>query len=253
MKSRFLLEGSFFQGGRADIDYFYYRYRTDAVTRFAREAAEAIRSIRPGMAVSAAVFKNPVHSGRFIGQDWREFPPHVNIAMPMDYRDHYPGSFETYLTLLGESIAQQRSWGRAYDALWPGIAVNFLYHEEEQPLRDIQNLLERDADVEQVAKAFAAASPAFRDVAPALFDRLQTWIQGGSSVEAPALATELADFLTNPPTNYRPEVKLIRTIDQVRDAGVRGICVFSAGLLTRYGMWDALREAFAQDFMRDAT
>ena len=253
MKSRFLLEGGFFQSGRADLDYFYYRYRTDAMARFAREAAEAIRSARPGMAVSAAVFKNPVHSGRFIGQDWREFPPYVNIAMPMDYRDHYPGSFETYLALLGESIAQQKDWARDYEALWPGIAVNYLYYEEERPLRAVQKLLESAAGAKQIAEAFAAASPAFRDVAPALYDRLQDWIKAGSPTGADGLAVDLADFLAKPPADYRPTDKLIRTIDQVRAAGVPGICIFSAGLLTRYDMWEVVRDAFAQDDVHGAT
>lgn len=247
MKSRFLLEGGFFQGGRADLDYFYYRYRTDAMTRFAREAAEAIRSARPNMAVSAAVFKNPVHSGRFIGQDWREFAPYVNHAMPMDYRDHYPGDFETYLALLSESIAQQNDWARDYDALWPGIAVSYLYYEEDRPLRAVQNLLEQCADSRQVAEALGDLSPRFCEVAPGLHDRLRNWLVAGSPADAVALAAELADFQANPPASYRPTGKLTRTIETVRNAGVNGICIFSAGLLTRYNLWEAAQAAFAVD------
>jgi hypothetical protein len=33
----------------------------------------------------------------------------------------------------------------------------------------------------------------------------------------------------------------------VRDSGVEGICIFSAGLLTRYNLWDTAREAFERD------
>ncbi|HEY3414970.1 MAG TPA: family 10 glycosylhydrolase [Armatimonadota bacterium] len=247
MKSRFLLEGSFFQGGRADLDYFFYRYRTDAITRFAREATDAIRSARPGMAVSAAVFKNPVHSGRFIGQDWREFPPHVNIAMPMDYRDHYPGDFETYLTLLAESIGQQKDWACDYDALWPGFAVNFLYYEEDRPLSAVRKMLDNAADAGQVAEALAAVSPRFRELAPALQDRIQAWARGGAPAGAVGLAAAVAEFLAKPPEGYRPESKLTRTVEAIRESGAPGICVFSAGLLTHYGMWDTLRNAFSPD------
>jgi hypothetical protein len=130
-KSRILLEGSFFQGGRNDLDYFFYAYRVHWVREFARLCREAVDRARPGMKISAAVFKNPIHSGRFIGQDWRTFAGYVDQMMPMDYRDHYPGSFETYLTLLAESIHQQKDWARDFESLWPGIAINFLYREEE--------------------------------------------------------------------------------------------------------------------------
>lgn len=129
-KSRFLLEGSFFQGGRYDLDYFFYAYRIHWVREFARLAREAVDRARPGVRISAAVFKNPIHSGRFIGQDWRTFAGYVDQLLPMDYRDHYPGSFETYLTLLKESIGQQTEWARDFEALWPGFAINFLYKEE---------------------------------------------------------------------------------------------------------------------------
>ncbi len=68
------------------------------------------------MEFSAAVFKNPVQSGRFIGQDWRRFSPWVQYLMPMDYRSHFGGDFETHLDLLAESIQQQKVWARGFPA-----------------------------------------------------------------------------------------------------------------------------------------
>lgn len=126
-QSRFLLEGSFFQGGRYDLDYFFYIYRAHWITEFTRLAREAVT---PKIAISAAVFKNPIHSGRFIGQDWRTFAPYVDIVVPMDYRDHFPGSFDTYLTLLADTIAKQKIWARDFKSLLIGIAINFLFFEE---------------------------------------------------------------------------------------------------------------------------
>ncbi len=131
-KSRFLLEGSFFQGGRSDLDYFFYAYRIHWVRQFAIESAAAVRRARPDMKISAAVFKNPIHSGRFIGQDWRTFEGYVDDLLPMDYRDHYPGDFETYLVLLKESIESQKQWASGFSSLWPGFAINFLYQEEDK-------------------------------------------------------------------------------------------------------------------------
>lgn len=131
-KARFLLEGSFFQGGRYDLDYFFYTYRTFWITQFARESAEAVRQARPGMEISAAIFKNPVHSGRFIGQDWRQFAPYVDAVIPMDYRDHFPGTFPQYLDLLAEAIRRQKHWARDFKRLQIGIAINFLFKEEPE-------------------------------------------------------------------------------------------------------------------------
>lgn len=133
-KAGFLLEGSFFAGGRADLDYFFYLYRRHWITEFCRLAKEAVNEARPTMQVSAAVFKNPVHSGRFIGQDWRTFLGSVDGIIPMNYRDHYPGSFEMYLTLLRETIAEQKAWTQGFDYYWPGAAINFLFFEEERAL-----------------------------------------------------------------------------------------------------------------------
>lgn len=122
-RSRFLLEGGYFRYGRQDLDYFFYRWRTEAIVRFVREAAEAVRGARPGMGLSAAVFKNPVQSGRFIGQDWREFSPWVDSVIPMDYRDHFPGSFDDYLALLAEAVGRQKVWATEFTRYLPGFAL----------------------------------------------------------------------------------------------------------------------------------
>lgn len=182
MQSRFLLHGGFFQGGLNDLDHFFYSYRMHWVTEFAREVREAVRQVRPQMEFSAAVFKNPIHSGRFIGQDWRTFAPYVEHCMPMDYRDHFPGTFEQYLALLAEAIGRQKVWARDYRTLWPGFAVNFLYKEEAE-----------------------AALPQAQ------------W----------------------------PHEKLRRTVAAIRAAGTGRLCIFCAGQLTAYGMWDTLQEALA--------
>lgn len=145
-KSRFLLEGGFFQGGRNDLDYFFYSYRMHWITEFTRLAAEAVRNARPGMKISAAIFKNPIHSGRFIGQDWRTFAPFVDTCIPMDYRDHFPGTFDQYLDLLAEAIRNQKVCAAGYKELFIGSAINFLFKEEPNgpyPEYKLQRLVER--------------------------------------------------------------------------------------------------------------
>lgn len=135
-KARFLLEGSFFDGGRHDLDTFFYEYRKFWITQFARDSAVAARRKRPGQQVSGAYFKNPIHSGRFIGQDWRTFAPWSDLCIPMDYRDHFPGTMDDYLMLLRETIERQKAWCAPKDAepferqdLWIGFAIWPLYRE----------------------------------------------------------------------------------------------------------------------------
>ncbi len=147
-RARFLLEGGFFAGGRRDLDYFFYTFRVEAILRFVRECAEAIRDVAPAMKISGAFFKNPIHSGRFIGQDWRRFPPYVDICAPMDYRDHFPGTFEQYLALLRETIGLQKRWSAGFEQLWIGFAINFLFKEEpngpypDSKVRDVVRTIE---------------------------------------------------------------------------------------------------------------
>ncbi len=154
-RANFILDGSFFQAGRADLDYFFYRYRIHQITEFARLSHEAVQRANPKVKLSGAIFKNPIHSGRFIGQDWREFAPYMPITIPMDYRDHFPGTFEQYLDLLEETIQRQKIWASSFESLWIGIAVNFLYHEEARaktafPAEKLERALARisDTDVE---------------------------------------------------------------------------------------------------------
>lgn len=130
-KSRFLLEGSFFRFGRDDLDYFFYQYRKEAVCKFVRNVHQMVKSVRPTTEISAAVFKNPVHSGRFIGQDWREFTPYVDTMIPMDYRDHFPGTMDHYLALLSESIERQKTWSQGSQRYLTGFAIWPLVRDPE--------------------------------------------------------------------------------------------------------------------------
>jgi hypothetical protein len=239
MKANFLLHGSFFPGGLRDLDHFFYTYRTHWVTQAVREVAEAVRQVKPGIEISAAVFKNPIHSGRFIGQDWRQFAPWVEYCMPMDYRDHFPGDFDTHLDLLEETVRRQREWARDFRHLWIGIAINFLYGEEERPLRVIGSMLSAGRAAEEVRLQFEKVSAGLQAVAPELHGRLSAWLSGSGE----DVSEEFQAFLADVPTSYWPREKLERTLERVRSTGVEGICIFCDDQLLRYGMWDTVREA----------
>jgi uncharacterized lipoprotein YddW (UPF0748 family) len=129
-KAKYFLEGGYFEGGRTDLNYFYYSYRVEQIVEFVHIAHDAVKSANPNVDLSGAIFKNPIHSGRFIGQDWRRFAPYMEIAVPMDYRDHFPGTFEQYLNLLKETIGRQKVWSADMKSLYIGTALNFLFKEE---------------------------------------------------------------------------------------------------------------------------
>ncbi|MBS1724265.1 MAG: family 10 glycosylhydrolase [Armatimonadetes bacterium] len=151
-RSRFLLEGSFFRYGRQDLDYFYYQFRKNAIRRFVDAARAKCLSARPSIQVSAAVFKNPIHSARFIGQAWNEWAGAVDTMIPMDYRDHYPGTMENYLGLLRETIGRQKCWSSEAGAsryltgfaLWPLVRGGELESNRSSHLRQVVQLVESE-------------------------------------------------------------------------------------------------------------
>jgi len=243
MKSRLLLEGSFFPGGNRDLDYFLYEYRVHHVAEFARQVFEAIRQVKPRIEVSAAVFKNPVQSGRFIGQDWRRFSPWVQYLMPMDYRGHFAGTFETHLDLLAETIQQQKIWARDFMHLWIGIASYQLYDEEREPLAQLRALLTRNAPAAELQPALEKAGR-LKLFAPELHAAISAHAR--TPGDAGDLATRLGAFLADPPVGYYPPEKLTATLERVRAQGVEGIVVFSTSGLTSAKLWDMLGAFFGR-------
>ncbi len=244
MKSRLLLEGSFFPGGNRDLDYFFYEYRAHHVALFTREVKEAVAKAKPRVEFSAAVFRNPVQSGRFIGQDWRRFAAWVDTLMPMDYRSHYAGDFETHLDLLAENIQQQKQWARDFRRLWIGIAASQLYDAEREPLVRIRSLLRERGPVAEVQLAFDKVKGRLAPLAGELHAAVTAYLREPKDAEA--LAAKLDAFLASPPSGYYPAERLTRTLERVRAQGVEGVVIFSAGGLSAAGLWPAAGDFFGR-------
>jgi uncharacterized lipoprotein YddW (UPF0748 family) len=244
MKSRFLLGGSTFAGGHSDLDYYFYEYRAHQIARFTREVYEAARAVRPRVEVSAAVFKNPVQSGRFIGQDWGRFAPWVHYLMPMDYRGHYAGAFETHLDLLAESIQQQKVWARDFPHLWIGVAATQLYDEERLPVVRLRALLAEGAPVDAVRAAFLPVAPRVKTFAPALHEALTRHLQSPGAPDD--LVKQIDALLADPPAGFYPPEKLTATLERVRAQEVEGVVVFSTSGLTLAKLWDTVAAFFGK-------
>ena len=113
-----------------DMRYFFYQYRIDQIARFVREAHGRARRINPAIQMSAAVFKNPIQSGRYLGQKWSDWNPWIELYMPMSYRSHFLGDFDTYCSHLTEVTARQMEWTGHERPLYAGIYTSDLYKEE---------------------------------------------------------------------------------------------------------------------------
>jgi len=243
-KAKFLLESGFFQGGRNDLDYFFYLYRREAITDFCMLAKAAVNEVNPRMDISAAVFKNPVHSGRFIGQDWRTFEGYVDGIIPMNYRDHYPGSFDIYLDLLAETIKSQQKLTKNFKYYWPGAAINFLYFEEERPLDDILTAV-NEGNSEAALDAFRPVADRIGTVSPVACAAITSLAENPSRIAS--VKDEFETFRNNVPPDYWPTEKLGRLLRTIAGTGVDGLALFCVGHLDQYGLWDGLRKAIPRD------
>ena len=146
-RADFLLNGRTIPGGPPDMRFFFYDYRVEQINRFAREVRDLVRKVNPKLEISAAVFKNPVQSARFIGQQWHRWNEWIDIYTPMTYRSHFAGSFEAYLDHLEETTRRQLEWTRHGQPLEAGIATTYLYREELQPFEDMNEAIDTLRDL----------------------------------------------------------------------------------------------------------
>jgi uncharacterized lipoprotein YddW (UPF0748 family) len=157
-RADFLLNGRTIPGGSADVRYFFYDYRVAQIDRFVRDAHELVKGIKPDLEVSAAVFKNPVQSARFIGQQWHRWNQWIDVYTPMTYRSHFAGSFEAYVEHLEETTRRQLEWIGERRPVEAGIATTYLYREEFKPFDDMNNAIDVLKDLQPGGDPRAAAN-----------------------------------------------------------------------------------------------
>lgn len=257
-KAEYLLKGSFIQGGPADLDYFFYTYRTDAIKRFVREAWERASAIKPDIEMSAAVFKNPIASGRFIGQRWTDFAPWIDIMMPMVYRSHFPPlDYDTFLKQLEEYTKYETSWADGKVHLSIGLDVHYIFNEERlfvsEGLAALDSLShgqtnKKMAFIQKIQERYSKVQDHLRQVAPDLENKITGLLTNfkGAEEEINQLKSWLQELQKTPPEDYYPKEKLRKAIEAVRRAGAKGIVIFNARGLTDRKLWPVLEEMFAE-------
>jgi hypothetical protein len=258
-KAEFFLTGSFLKGGPSDLDYFFYTFRQDAINRFAREVWERASAIKPNIEFSAAVFKNPIMSGRFIGQRWTDFSPWIDVMMPMVYRSHFPAvDYDTFLKMLEEYTRYEYRWAKDRSHLSVGLDVHYIYNEERlflsdalhaaDSLRDLHGM-GRDRYAQRIQSRYSLVKDHLRQVAPEVEKKLTADLLALPSLTSEQLVLlqdAIASLNANPPEDYYPKEKLRRAIEAVRKGGGNGIVIFDAGGLTSRKLWPVLEELFKQ-------
>ena len=260
----YILNGHTIPGGPPDMRYYFYDYRAHQIDTFVREAHERIKKINPKIGISAAIFKNPIQSSRFIGQRWHEWSRWVDVYMPMTYRSFFTGDMQAYEDHLAETTARQIEWTRGEKPLYAGIASTYLCREEMQPLEqlreqvgDLKNLLATDVNGRAekalaISKSFEALRPRLAQFAPERAREIEGLIAPVVANDAKAFPTEAIDKLVaallqlrrDLPAGFCPPEKLTLAIAAARRAKPAGIAIFSAGNLTIEKLWPTLEAAF---------
>ena len=245
MKSRLLLEGSFFPGGNRDLDYFFYDYRVNECRRL---HAAGLRGGAEGQAEDCVLggrLQEPGAERALHRPGLAALLPWVQYLMPMDYRSHYGGDFETHLDLLAESIQQQKIWARDFEHFWPGVAASQLYEEEREPLTRMRRLL-RDGgqDVAGIRAAFAVVEPRLKAFAPDLHGAIEAYL--AEPKEAERVAAKLDAFVASVPEGYYSPERLTKTLERVRAQDVEGVVIFSTGGISSLRLWEAVGEFFGK-------
>ena len=260
-KANFILKGSSMSGGPPDLDYFFYEQRCDATTRFVRKAWQMAKKLKPRIQFSAAVFKNPMLSGRNIGQRWTDFAPWIDVMMPMCYRSHFTGDFATYLGLLTEYTQYENMWAANNCHVYVGITAHYIYKEEYEPLNNIRatlseiqhnplkNIEECNKQIQEnyskIKVHLASVNANLENEMSNLIEKLTQEIDTTRwSQIAAKLDQKILNLLRDPPQGYYPEDKLIKSINAVRRGGGEGIAIFAAGHIKQKKLWPALEKAF---------
>jgi hypothetical protein len=241
------------------MSYFFYTYRTDAIKEFARSAYELVKSIKPNAVISAAVFKNPETSGRFIGQRWTDWTQYVDQFMPMTYRSHFSVDWETFLKEFAEYTRYQKKWvdKSEFDQ---GIATGYLYREMYDPLNKMNAALDRwvarqgqggadRAEVLRLSKTTFSQlpeGPRRNEFAQAL-DSLPQTIGSEADRQFVLSLRHINERLAgDPPPGFFPPERLLESIRTARRNGADGIVFFSGSSIEHGHLWEAVKEGFGQ-------
>ena len=110
----------------------WLEWRRDQITLVVRGVSEQARQVRPGIRISAAVFRNWPADRDSVGQDWKVWceKGYLDFVCPMDYTD----SNQTFRTF----VRNQTEWA-AGKPLYPGIGLS-CWADPSDPVRLLEQI-----------------------------------------------------------------------------------------------------------------
>jgi len=142
----------------AALEAKWLDFRREQITRVVAAVHEAARKVRPGVKISAAVFRNWPADRDSVGQDWKVWCDrgYLDFVCPMDYTPHNPE--------LERMVASQLQWaGRV--PCYPGIGLSVW----PEPA-DVVKLIEQVTIARRLGArgftVFEYRAPEARDVVP---------------------------------------------------------------------------------------
>jgi uncharacterized lipoprotein YddW (UPF0748 family) len=256
-KANFILSGRYEYDSAPDLPYFFYTYRTDAIKAFARAAYELVKSVRPSAMISAAVFKNPEASGRFIGQRWTDWTQYVDEFMPMTYRSHFSVDWDSFLKEFGEYTRYQKNWVDRSE-LDQGIATWYLYREMYDPINQMNAALDQwlarqgeggadRAEIRRLSQTTLSqlAPGARQDEFAGALESLPQSIHSDADRQNLLKLRHINErLLGDPPPGFFPPARLLDSIRVARQNGAQGIVFFAGGSIEHEHLWSAVKEGW---------
>src|ERR1700682_4756009 len=254
-KAIFFLHGRYEYDSSPDMSYFFYTYRTDVVKDFMHEAQEIVKGIRPEVTISAAVFKNPLTGGRFLGQRWSEWTYFVDEFTPMTFRNQFNGSWNTFLQEFGEYTRYQKRWD-ANRKLNQSIYIPALYKEMIDPIHRMSSASDQwlalgsgggaqRSEILRSSQVTLAQLPEGNRKSELKTAILNVPKEINSETDRAKLS-ELRHvnerLLSNPPIGFFPPRRLLEAIQVARENGADGIILYGASTVEGGGLWETVRE-----------
>jgi hypothetical protein len=258
VKAEYMLKGHYIRRGPADIDYFFYTYRTEVIRGFCAELYEHARAVSPKVELSASVYWNAPAAGRFAGQRWTGFGQWFDFLVLDLGRSYLPGDFATYRKLLADVAPYMTRSSRSLVYTYAGLNLEDLYREEREGLATMLAILtdltkNPGLDVRLPATKLAAAfekikvglKQADKALAADLEDSILSLVKVVEGSSDPLsvytrIGAKVKSLINRPPAGfYRPQ-KLREVLQDLRGAGAASVALGPASALSKLKLWDRL-------------
>ena len=230
MKSRLLLEGSFFPGGNRDLDYFFYEYRAHHVAEFTREVFEEVRE---GQAADGVL-------GRRLQEPRAERALHrpglaaLRAVGPVPDADGLPQPLRGRLRDAPRPAGREHPAAEGVGARLPRTSgsasrpTSSTTRSGSRSCRMRRLLRDGGKDVAEMQAAFDKVAPRLADLRARAPRRDRGVPEGAEGPRGARRRSSTPSSRTRRAGYYPPE-RLTKTLERVRAQDVEGVVIFSTG------------------------